>query len=230
VLPSIRFLDPPCACGPLRLDRFSPYFDHPSHFGIRNIRALRSYRHLYPFSEQTLRNIAYYFDFEYSPDTDPRGFAKDVILYVEEWRRNPEKGTLIGLRRADGNLVLEDTRVCATVQHFVFSGLEQVAYEFCDRAHSVAAIERHLRQRFPDAAFEEANLRAFLDSAVASHLMVRQGDRYLSLALAIGELRLILEQAQEEKPQQLLVTLQQLSHRSEPEGLSACVSPQSATL
>src|SRR5262249_18382464 len=32
LFPSIRFLRPPSACGPIRLDRFSPFFDAQSEF------------------------------------------------------------------------------------------------------------------------------------------------------------------------------------------------------
>src|SRR5262245_3308028 len=115
LLPVIRFLPPPYACGPLRLDRFSPYFDHPDQFGVQNIRALSTYRYLYPFPQDALRNIAYYFDFDYAPDRDPRGFADDVIRYAREWKQNPESGTLTAQRCADGSLLLTDTRRGATI-------------------------------------------------------------------------------------------------------------------
>jgi hypothetical protein len=101
------------------------------------------------------------------------------------------EGNAYCLRRAYGKLVREDTRACATVRNCVLSGLEQTICEFGDRAHTVAAIARWLRQPFPDTAFEEVNPRAFLDSAAAGHFMARQGDRYLSRALATGELRSI---------------------------------------
>jgi hypothetical protein len=50
---------------------------------------------------------------------------------------------------------------------------------------------------------EEADVRRFLDSAVANHLMVRQGDKYLSLALATGSLRAELEQAEQAGPRRI---------------------------
>ena len=200
LLPSIRFLGPPSACGPLRLDRFSPYFDRPAEFGLRNLKALGSYRYLYPFAPETLRRIAYYFDFDYAPESDPRGFADDVIRYVQGWQNDRETGALTATRRADGQLGLDDRRATATMLGVVLGGLEQAAYEFCDRAHTFDAIRLHLRRRFPDSSFEAPELRAFLESVVANRLMVRQGDRYLSLAIAMGELRSVLEQAERAGP------------------------------
>ena len=45
LLPAIRFLRPPCAAGPIRLDRFSPYHKSPADFGLLNVRPLKTYRH-----------------------------------------------------------------------------------------------------------------------------------------------------------------------------------------
>jgi ribosomal peptide maturation radical SAM protein 1 len=205
LLPSIRFLGPPSACGPLRLDRFSPYFDHAASYGLHNVRALRSYQFLYPFPPETLRRIAYYFDFDYAPGSDPRGLADDVIRYVQEWQQNREAGTLTATRRTDGRLRLDDTRGTAARPSVVLGGLEQAAYEFCDRAHTLDAIEANLRRRYPGASIEAPHLRAFLESVVANQLMVRLGDKYLSLALAMGELRSVLETAEGARPGRLPV-------------------------
>lgn len=204
LLPAIRFLGPPCACGPLRLDRFSPYFDHPKEFGLHRVRALRSYEYLYPFDRESQHRLAYYFDFDYMPGHDPRGLSDDVIRYVQAWQRDPEPGALIARRLPDGQLRLDDTRAGAT-RTVVMGGLEQAAYESCDRAHTVDAIQSNLRKRFPSVAFETTQLRAFLESATANHLMLRHGAKYLSLALATGELRTVLEQAEHATPRQLAV-------------------------
>jgi ribosomal peptide maturation radical SAM protein 1 len=196
LLPAIRFLNPPCACGPLRLDRFSPYFDHPAEYGITNIRTISSCRYLYPFPEDVLRNISYYFDFDYPPGPDPRTFAGPVIRYVEEWKSHRETGALSAIRTARGELQLLDTRHSASIPSLTLAGLEQAAYEYCDSVHSLSSVVRHLSGRFPGVAFDANNVREFLDSAVANQLMLRQGDRYLSLALATPGLREELERLQ----------------------------------
>ena len=125
LLPSLRFLGPPAACGPLRLDRFSPYFEQAEKFGLRNLRALASYHYLYPFDDDSLRRIAYYFDFDHAPESDPRGHAEEVIRYVGWWQKNREAGTLTATRRAGGQLRIDDTRASATVASVVLGGLER---------------------------------------------------------------------------------------------------------
>ena len=183
LLPSIRFLQPPTACGPLRLDRFSPYYNAPAAFGFINVRPMVSYKYLYPFDDESLHRIAYYFDYDYEAGVDPTGYAALVVAYVEAWRREPERGALYSIMRPDGTLALVDTRSDAARPELVFSGLEQEAYEYCDTLHTGASVAQHLRRTFPDAHFTDQQVLAFLDSLVANKLMVTADCYYLSLAV-----------------------------------------------
>jgi len=136
MLPAIRFLGAPSAWGPVRLDRFSPYHRSPEQFGMTNVRPIAAYHALYPFEADSVARIAYYFDYDYAPDSDPRGYANEVTAYLDRWKREPEGGTLCSAVRADGSLALLDTRSDARMEEVVLSGLEQAAYEFCDELRS----------------------------------------------------------------------------------------------
>lgn len=183
LFPAIRFLGPPAAWGPVRLDRFSPYFNEAGRNGITRVRPLPSYGYLYPFSEQGVSRIAYSFDYGYEDGLDPAGLAEPVIRYLEEWKRNPEPGALTARPRPDGALVIEDTRTGATQRQVALSGLDRAAYEYCDEAHAAGAVARHLRGRFPGVEFSEAGLQGFLDSLATNRMMATGGGRYLALAL-----------------------------------------------
>jgi ribosomal peptide maturation radical SAM protein 1 len=183
LLQAIRFLRPPCAAGPIRLDRFSPYHNSPDDFGLINVRPLKTYRHLYPFDDDSLMRIAYYFDFDYEPNSDPTGYAAEVVAYIHEWKNNPEPGILYSVVRPDGSLTIMDTRSDATVRELVLSGLEQAAYEFCDQLQAGPSIVRHLRTSFPAVEFSDQRVFDFLKSLVQNRLMVTDGSNYLSLAI-----------------------------------------------
>jgi ribosomal peptide maturation radical SAM protein 1 len=189
LLRSIRFLRPPCATGPIRLDRFSPYYNAPSDFGLTNVRPLATYRHLYPFDEASLMRVAYYFDFDYEPGVNPTGYAAEVVAFAEEWKRTPEGGTLRAVERSGGALTLLDTRAGATAPELILAGPERTAYEFCDELHTAVGVLRHLRNVFPGAEFDERSIVVFLDSLVAHRLMVTDGRNYLSLALRVPVVR-----------------------------------------
>jgi ribosomal peptide maturation radical SAM protein 1 len=183
LFPSIRFLSPPTACGPLRLDRFSPYFNAPASFGLAHVKPLPAYRFLYPFSEEALGNIAYFFEYGYANDREPEKYATGVIRYAMDWLHNPERGTLSSVERLDGQLILLDTRSDAMQREYTFSGLERAVYEYCDELRSGATIIQHLQSSYPDASFTDEQVIEFLETLVRLRLMVTDGRHYLSLAI-----------------------------------------------
>jgi ribosomal peptide maturation radical SAM protein 1 len=188
MLPSIEFLDPPAACGPIRMDRFSPYFETPEEFGLTNVRPMNAYLFLYPFSNESLMRIAYHFDFDYVGDS-PTGFADDVIRFAEAWQHKAERGLLSSVRQPDGSLLLLDSRPGAAMRQVRLSGNEAEAYEFCDEFRSFAAIVQHLRQHAPSDKLTEEGVRAFLESLAANRLMLTDGRNWLSLAVRVRGIR-----------------------------------------
>lgn len=187
MLPAIEFLDPPAACGPIRMDRFSPYFEQAEEFGLINVRPMKPYAFLYPLPHASLMRIAYHFDFDYRPGEAPAGYADDVIRFAEAWRQKEERGLLCSVRRPDGSLLLCDTRPGAMMCEINLSDSEAAAYEFCDEFHSFAAIVRHLREQSPSAEITEEGVRAFLESLAANRLMLTDGPNWLSLAVRVRE-------------------------------------------
>jgi len=184
LLPAIRHLRPPTACGPVRLDRFSPYYNAPAEFGLRNVRPMAAYKYLYPLADtESLQRIAYYFDYDYEPGVDPTGYAARVIEYAAEWRRDTEAGTLSSVRRSDGTIALIDTRAGTLLPQLLLSGLEQTAYDYCDEIRSGRSVVQHLRKQFPETEFADRQVIEFLDSLVANMLMATDGENYLSLAI-----------------------------------------------
>ena len=183
LLRAIRFLRPPCATGPIRLDRFSPYFNNPADYGLINVRPMPIYQYLYPFGEESLGQIAYYFNFDYAPEIDPRGLADEVIAYIKQWQAAPERGTLCSVSRPDGRLTLLDTRSDACLPELTLEGAERAIYEYCDELRSAQGVIRYLRESFADVPFTDQQVVDFLDSLVANKLMVTDGANYLSLAL-----------------------------------------------
>lgn len=187
MLPAIEFLDPPAACGPIRMDRFSPYFEKPEEFGLVNVRPMKPYAFLYPFPHGSLMRIAYHFDFDYHSGEIMAGHADEVIRFVEVWRQKENRGLLCSIRRPDGSLLLRDTRPGTTMREVDLAGDEAAAYEFCDEFRPFAGIVRHLRERSPGDEITEEGVRTFLESLVANMLMLTDGRNWLSLAVRVRE-------------------------------------------
>ncbi|HDZ27117.1 hypothetical protein LCGC14_0669600 [marine sediment metagenome] len=183
LLKQIRFLKAPTGCGPIRLDRFSPYFVAPQKFGLRNLRPIAPYKYLYPFNDNSLKRIAYYFDYDYDPSMNPDDYTRDVIAFVNEWQQCPETGSLRAFKRPDNALALVDTRSDACRQHVILRGIDCEVYEYCDQVRSLQSVHKHIKDILPKRPFTSGQIRVFLQSLVDNKLMVTDGSRYLSLAL-----------------------------------------------
>jgi len=183
MLPAVKFLNPPCAVGPIRLDRFSPYFNSPENFGLVNLRPMPTYYFLYPFEKETLMRIAYYYEFDYASGINQAANARWVIEFINDWKENPESGCLYMFKDMHETLTLLDTRSNASVGELKLAKFERTVYEFCDEVRSPANIVKFLRETFPEQTFSEVQIKQFLDSMAENLLMATDGENYLSLAI-----------------------------------------------
>ncbi|MGE4424751.1 MAG: hypothetical protein AB7D39_20805, partial [Pseudodesulfovibrio sp.] len=92
LLPLLRHLQPPASFAHVTIDRFSPYFDHPDRYGIRNIRPNGAYASAFP-PQADVPRLAQWFTGEYACGAYRN---PDVILKIHqevaEWRRRWAKG------------------------------------------------------------------------------------------------------------------------------------------
>jgi ribosomal peptide maturation radical SAM protein 1 len=174
----LTHLDPPTGCGPIRLDRFSPNYDQSELMGLTNVRPMKAYRYLYPFDTDTLRDVAYYFDFDYKQTIDDGGCRDPLNEAVWVWQQR--KDQFYGVDQGD-TLVLADTRQVARQPQIVLNGAARDVYEYCDAIRSRAQIDERLAARGEHPGQEQVN--TILDDLVDRKLMVREGQTHLSLAL-----------------------------------------------
>jgi ribosomal peptide maturation radical SAM protein 1 len=181
LLEAIRFLGPPTACGPIRLDRFSPFHEDPGSFGMVDIRPLLPYEHLYPGIErEALLRIAYYFEFEYADGRLPDSYVRPVIDFCQAWRAQPPMGALwqLGDEETPDRVVLVDQRG-GTPSRLELDGWEAVVYRACDRAQALADIVKLPALRGVTAGA----LASFVNRCVAERLMLVRDRTCLSLAV-----------------------------------------------
>ena len=88
-VPLLHHLQPPGRFGPIHLDRFSPLFNLQREFGISHVRASSPYRLIYPLDDNTLYDLAYFFEFDYEDGQSPQeytaGLADDILNWMIEW-------------------------------------------------------------------------------------------------------------------------------------------------
>ena len=183
LLPALYHLAPPLAVGRVRLDRFAPYFDDPQAHGMRNPRPNRAFRYVYPFADDVLDRMAYYYEFNYADGRNPLDYAAPVLEAVERWQQLKGTVTLRYWDRPDGTLILHDTRPGAAELQRRLTGLERQIYLYCDTGRSLRKIVAFAASQSLGQPVDEAAIRRTLQQWLDARIMVFLDDRYLSLAL-----------------------------------------------
>jgi ribosomal peptide maturation radical SAM protein 1 len=179
ILIAIDHLEQPSACGPIRMDRFSPYHQDPGVFGMVNVRPLPPYRYIYPTAGERLVDIACYFDFDHGDGHLFDHHARAVIDYWHQRRAEPAGGGLWEVRSgapSTGGLVLVDERY-GHRRTLTLEGWHAAVYRGCDRAQDTAAVVA-----LGDGA-PAADVLAFVAKLESERLMLGDGGQHLSLAV-----------------------------------------------
>jgi len=152
IIPALNHLQAPNGCSLIRLERFSPYFMHPEDYGICRVRPLESYRHIYPFDENSLSQLAYFFDFDYVDGRSPLSYVQPAVRAVEEWQQNHQLSCVYW---CDGDRAfVRDERPCSQHPNVLLRGAQKEIYEYCDQVRSFSAIAAFIKKRFEKGSLE----------------------------------------------------------------------------
>jgi ribosomal peptide maturation radical SAM protein 1 len=185
VLRLIPHLEPPTGLVPLWLERFAPYFFDRDRYPIRNIRALESYRYVYPPTVR-IDELAYFFDYEMG-DTVATETLHETEALVKDWRDRWEGGAprdALTFVRTAATLTINDHRGREKPLVYTAHGALARIYESCVETYrSIDQIAALLRCEFPQSRFTETQVARALEQYRVAGLVVAEHDRYLSLAL-----------------------------------------------
>ncbi len=179
VLEAITHLSPPDACGPVRIERFSTYFEDPESYGFVNVRPATAYSYLFPFAEDTLASLAYFFEHDYAPGFKPPLKNYGLRSFVYHWRAAAPRGEL---RQRSGNILVDSRRPNDTMTYHL-DELERLLYSACDDLRRRTELQElaHRSGMAGDGLAERVD--GALASFVERGLMLRRDDLFLSLAL-----------------------------------------------
>jgi hypothetical protein len=185
LVPSLVHLEPPMFM-PVELERFSPYFDRPTEFGIEIIGPLPHYRFLYSIAPEALSNLAYDFEYRYLDGRNPSTYTKNLAEAVERWRKLGERAVgSLSYRRGPGFLLVQDRRPGLETADYRFDGIEAKIYLACDAGATAADICRQLTAD-GDNNMDAVEIEDYLQELVDARLMYREGKSFLSLAIAVN--------------------------------------------
>ena len=191
-IPMLAHLPPPTGAYPVRFDRYSPYFKSAAQYGL-DLEPLAFYRLTYPFSEDTLMNMAYFFgDGNYTAD-----YFQTVVRYIAplqqaiaSWQRlwsMPSPPELY-LQYPNGVPTVYDSR-SGVAQTFAISAEARRVLDALARRKGWPELRALLPELGADAV--ESALRELQNRK----LLFVEGDRFMSIAftrkhtLAMTELK-----------------------------------------
>jgi ribosomal peptide maturation radical SAM protein 1 len=179
LIASLHHLKPPDGCGPIRVDRFSPFFVNPEAFGLSNVRPDRSYSYVYDLPQEALANLAYYFEHDYADGRDLSVYSIALHEAIAEWEAKSGESWL---RYSDdgATLILQDHRPDPVEPEVRLSGVERAIYLFCDRYRSWSELVREAEA----LGWSERELATFLERLRERRLVATADHRYLGLALS----------------------------------------------
>jgi ribosomal peptide maturation radical SAM protein 1 len=176
VVPLLTHLRPPVGAADVRLDRFSPNFNDPETHGFTAVRPLLPYRLVYRVPEEAVRNLAYFFAFDYREPRDVVGYTRRFARAVRSWQRVHGKSDLFTVD-VEGRLLVWDLRPGRTPPLDVLAGLDRDLLLACD-----AATDGRQLAEGRDAPLVEERLQ----SLVERRLLLKDGGRYLALPVPLG--------------------------------------------
>ena len=180
VLRHLVHLPPPSDAFHVRFDRYSPYFVQAAQYGL-DLHPSDFYSFIYPFGEEKLRNIAYYFsDHNYNADyiAAVSAWSAQVRQQVEYWRsrwqdRSRPHPTLEWRSRDDVRFVY-DTRDGSVTEHLLDNEAAAVLLHLVGRPKGV----KNLLATFPGSDADAA-----LAQLQEKGLVFEEDERYLSLVI-----------------------------------------------
>jgi magnesium-protoporphyrin IX monomethyl ester (oxidative) cyclase len=178
-MPLLAHLAPPEGAFPVRFDRYSPYFNNAAEYGL-DLHPVDHYRLSYPFPEEALREVAYYFaDRSISPYMVSvarwiRPIAEAVGVWKEGWNR-PEGRPVLRMEQRDGTWWIEDSRPGRRASY----PLDALTADLLIKLDRPTRLDR-LQSELPHVTTLAARLESLRDRG----LIFTEGERAMSLALA----------------------------------------------
>jgi magnesium-protoporphyrin IX monomethyl ester (oxidative) cyclase len=191
-LPLIFHLQPPSGVSGIRFDRFSPYHERASDWGLE-LLPNQMYSFIYPLPVEKVSNLAYFF--EDPKETarrkpDKNGQRKDrpgldaLKECVGQWNKlqRAKNPPMLSMKDDGDRFIITDTRPCATQTILSLKGLMYWVYKVCDRALSSKELLKQLRlQSKQNFLWEE--IEPVISELQKLKILLKFNNRYLSLAV-----------------------------------------------
>ncbi len=184
LLPLMTHLTPPLAGLSIILERFSPNFNESQALGFKNVRPVPGYFFTYALPEEAVRNIAYFFFYDYQEERNVWAYAQPVARRIWEWKDEHATSALYSVDKQD-HLLIFDTRKVAPSPRVSLQGAERWVLLACDTVLSLDKLKARYLEEDPAARGWDP-LESVLSRLLEARLLVTtDGKSYLSLPILV---------------------------------------------
>jgi len=191
LLGQLTHLPPPTGIAPIRMDRFSPNHANWREEGFTAIEPMPAYRHLFPFPEEEIRRLAYYFNYKHPRFAAVLEAGSQLAEFGRIWQEKSarqERGELAVKPHGQEGFVLTDTRFNFPPSSRRLSDQELALLLACDapigsRERAVRRAKSTLAAGDRANAVSENDLEAALAKLIDACVVAEMGPRLVTLAL-----------------------------------------------
>ena len=185
VVPALTHLQPPGGYNSIRLDRFSPNFFDAERLGFTDVQPFVAYRHVYRLPDAAIANLACYFTYQYREPRNVDEYVRPLARQIARWKRLKNRAAVLSVEAGE-HLVLIDLRPESRWPFMVVGGLARTLYRECDAVRDLwklAQIVTAAEGAEPAPGYVEELLAPLVERG----FLLREGSRYLALAIPMGE-------------------------------------------
>ncbi len=181
-LPLLSHLTPPFRAVPVQLHRFSPMVERATELGLAPLVVSPAYRRVYPFPDDNLAELAYYFAF---PDAHVRRFqptGEALLGAVRRWHREHAGAALLWFGGGEEADLVIDQRPAARQAITRLSPEESRVMDHCKRERDRDAVAPALAGDGSPSTWEAA-----LGSLLDARLLVELDGQVVALPLDVRQ-------------------------------------------
>lgn len=179
IAPLLFHLDPPNFTGEVRLERFSPMYENPDYFNLKNIKAYPAYSYVYALPNDSIDNLAYYFTAQYPSRELLAGYTRKLAEMVVIWKQHRGRARLDVYDDGEQLNIVDARSPFAPAQHFSLKGLEREVYLFFDEPRTESDMAKCLSTYLGGGG----ELNRALVKLVQMGMIINEGDTFLSLGI-----------------------------------------------
>ena len=184
LVPLLSHLQPPSGFSRISLGRYSNHHDRAAEFGFNRVGPIEAYRYIYPSVGDSVERLAQFFDYGYAGGQDPKTYAAPLAKAIRDWRDTRFSSALLFIDDPVRPF-LWDTRPVARSRLTLLNALQKCILCACEAQTDIARIREFLQEKMRED-ISEAIVSGELEAFIEKGLVIRDGEKYLGLAVCVG--------------------------------------------